>query len=258
MNKSLVRRRALLTIPILCCCATVCQAGLFDWFKPKPKAARGRPAAVATRAQSPGYDAGAGSWRQPAAAPPVAYPWRGESGAAYGYSAAGCCGPEVKHEAQVMRCREKCDQTYYSPIPPYCFPCYGHNPTCWRRMSECYTCQREEPVPPARPRRTAAPTVEPPPADMPPADEPPNPDDMTLLRSRARAARLAAASTKPPVKVPAQSSRWTGYADVLPEEDPADDEIPEAPLETLEEQIEGEDAPSEVTAEEIETETVEE
>lgn len=259
VNRSLLRPRALLTISIVCCCATVCQAGLFDWFKPKAKPTRARTTVAATRAQSPGYDAGAGTWQQPPAAPGMSYPWRGESGAAYGYGAAQCCGPVVRHEAQVIRCREKCDQTYYTPIPPYCFPCYGHNPTCWRRMPECNTCQRDEPVPPARPRRAAPPSLEPPAADMPPAtDEPPNPmDETSLLRSRARAARLAAATAKPAVKapiVPVKNTRWTGYADALPEEDEAEDEIPEAPIDSLEERIEAEEAP----ADEIETEHVQE
>lgn len=48
--------------------------------------------------------------------------------------------PNPRHTA---RCRHHCGQTYYPAIPPYCAPCYGVYPTCWRRLDECWTCPQE-------------------------------------------------------------------------------------------------------------------
>lgn len=48
--------------------------------------------------------------------------------------------PNPRHTA---RCRHNCGQTYYPSIPPYCAPCYGVYPTCWRRLDECWSCPQE-------------------------------------------------------------------------------------------------------------------
>lgn len=39
--------------------------------------------------------------------------------------------------------RNLCHGTYYPGIPPYCAPCWGSYPTCFRRTQECWICPQE-------------------------------------------------------------------------------------------------------------------
>lgn len=223
---------------------SVAQAGLFDRLKPRPTADR-----VTRRAQSPEPVAApaVGSW-QAAPLDGTATPWytpAAPSTVAYGDPQTYCCGPEDRNSHCTVHCRKKCDQTYYTPVPPYCYPCFGVSVTCWKRLQECSICPREPaPTPPRarRPTRATLPKAAPPdPALVPPVPaepvEPPEPmddEDDKPAASRQRAGTRTAHSRSEQSSVrPAARSQWTGYADALP----ADDEIPEAPLDTLDEQV---------------------
>jgi len=48
--------------------------------------------------------------------------------------------PNARHRE---RARNFWGHTYYPSIPPYCAPCHGVYPTCWRRLEECWSCPQE-------------------------------------------------------------------------------------------------------------------
>ncbi len=245
LNSSMLRACALLTTASVMCSAAVSQAGLFDRFKAKPR----RTTTVASastetmrRGQSPVAEPGA-VWQQPAGAG-VSTPWYSDpsqSGASYGNGECCMCGPEDRCSPYTKKFRKKCDQTYYPPVPPYCFPCYGYNPTCWRRMQECAICPREEPLPPPLPRtpKVTPPKVESTPTPPKPVEPPEPMDDPSAMRLRSKGSRVTATRSQQATPPSTSRSRWTSYTDALP--DDKDDEIPETPADTLEEMIEADD-----------------
>ncbi|MFN0053573.1 MAG: hypothetical protein ACKV0T_15445 [Planctomycetales bacterium] len=223
MMKPTIRASALGIALCLLSCASDAQAGLFSrWTKSKPA----KP--VAGRGQSPeGAPAAGGSWQQPPGAAPPGYT------APPVYTADECCGPDDKYGRHIAHCRRNCDQTYYPPVPPYCFPGYGYNPPCWRRMAEGYVCPREtNPLPTPRVPKAASPKTAPPPVPAIPEGTPPEPSLQGMRRST-RTPPVAPVSSLRPSQRATQRARWTEYADALPETD----DIPEAPLETLEEEM---------------------
>lgn len=248
LNSSILRACALLTTAGVLYGAAVAQAGWFDRAKPKSKVKPAAASKTTRRAQSP--DAGVtGSWQQPAA-PANGTSWSGgnQSAPTYAYPEGGSCGPCSSHPwcdsmaiSHTIRCRKCCDQTYYCPVPPYCYPCYGTNPTCWRRMQECYVCPREE-LPPPAPKAPRAPPqkVEPPPPAPAVPVQPPEPlDEPGASRARPRASFTAQVSRQQPAVKSASRPRWTGYADTIPEED----ELAAPPASPDEEFLEIEDEP---------------
>jgi hypothetical protein len=241
LNSLMLRACALLTTANVLCCAAVSQAGLFDRFKSKPRRTveASATAAVTRRGQSPMGEQSV-VWQQPAAAA-SSIPWYSD-----GYQTGmpggmgDCCGPDDKCAWYTRTSRKKCDQTYYPPVPPYCFPCYGYNPTCWRRMQECCICPREELPPPFAPRmpKRRAPKIESIPA-LPTA--PPEPmDDPAAMRLRTKSGRLASARSQQTAEPSAGRSRWTSYTEALPEIKENED-VSEAPADTLEEMMEAEE-----------------
>ncbi|MSR57891.1 MAG: hypothetical protein EXS05_09475 [Planctomycetaceae bacterium] len=262
LNRSFIRACILSATLGALSAAAVAEAGLFDRLKPR------RAVATTTRrGQSPEpYSAPAvGAW-QSSTGEGTSAPWYTEPAPptlAYGAAESYCCGPEDKYAHLTQHCRKSCHQTYYTPVPPYCYPCYGVTPTCWRRMQECAICPREPaPAPPTarKPSRTSGPKVLPPtPAVLPPVPaeptEPPEPmddDEPAAYRTRTRSRVTGVGSEREQAR-PAARSRWTGYADALP-----DDEIPEAPLDTLEEQVAAEEAQLESPADDTDAEAADE
>lgn len=247
LNSSKRRALALLTTASLLCCAAISQAGLFDRFKARPKVATKRDTSFASmrRGQSPMSEPAGTVWQQPADSVVTSTPWYSDpyqqSGPVYGGAECCSCGPDDKCAGNTKVLRQKCDQTYYPPVPPYCYPCYGSHPTCWRRMQECSICPREANPPPPVPRAPKArPRTEP--APVPPkAVEPPEPlDDPSAMKQRSRMPRMTAnVAPQKPAAPAAPRSRWTSYTDALP--DDVEEEIPETPADTLEEMIEAED-----------------
>jgi len=128
---------------------------------------------------------------------------------------------------KTRQCRKKCGATYYPAQPPYCAPCYGVYPTCWRRLDECWVCPQEKyttkpskfgranvgssgnvpPSPVATPYVPAAPAAEPVPA-APPALDPaedtvaPPAEEASRRVSRAPVVRQAS-QTRPAPSRPA-------------------------------------------------------
>lgn len=236
LNSSTLRVCALLTTANVLCCAALSHAGMFDRLKSRPR----RTAAVTTsRAQSPGYETSSGGGWQQTVPTVAATPWYSDSGQSVGYGAPVCCGPDDKYAWCREQCRRKCDQTFYCTSPPYCFPCYGHHTTCWRRMQECTLCPREmQATPPPKAPRAIQPAPPALPAAPPAAAEPPEPkDDPNASRARVGAGRIAQVSARPLTPSAAARSRWTGYADAAP---PAGSQKDDS-LDTLEEMIAAED-----------------
>ena len=149
---------------------------------------------------------------------------------------------------KTRQCRKGCGATYYPAQRPYCAPCYGVYPTCWRRLEECWMCPQERfttrpsksgrsnaiepgglpPAPAATPYVPAAPTspVEETPAVTPPsidpADEitPPAADEARRIQrtpriQQASQTRPAAARSAP--VAPAASEAPQGRAKTVEE-----------------------------------------
>ncbi|MGQ0633633.1 MAG: hypothetical protein ACT4QC_03405 [Planctomycetaceae bacterium] len=228
---------------------SISSAGIFDGLKPRRAGSKPSQTSALRRAQSPSYDPAAyarSSYVSSTGYQPVNYtvdsPWYGSGDSSGGT----CCGPEDKCGAYKRQCRRSCDQTYYCPVPPYCYACFGHYPTCWTRLNECQLCPRVEysnHPPPRTPSRRAPaskstePSIVPPPASdtfSPPQAEPPtNTPALPETSRRPSRSRTTRAAT-----VAEQRTRWTGFADTVLE----DDEGGELPADTLEAQIAAEDA----------------
>lgn len=259
LKLKLVCAAALVSAVGLSVVSTGLSAGIFDRLKRRaaPKAAPLR------RAQSPQYDPadyGSNRYVAPAHFQQGDYgtdaPWYSS-----GYSSADdeCCqcGPVDKCGWKTKLCRMKCDQTYYCPVPPYCYACFGNYPTCWTRMQECQVCPRTEyswhpthrKTAPARvPAAGSGVPAAQPPADplAPPVAEPPPdlPDEARLRRpARALPERVGMQAVRQPAP-------WSDYADSIVDEV----ETAEEPAGTLEDQIAADDAATEEsTLEDAET-----
>lgn len=128
---------------------------------------------------------------------------------------------------KTRQCRKKCGATYYPAQPPYCAPCFGVYPTCWRRLDECWVCPQEKyatkpskfgranvgasatvpPSPVATPYVPAAPAADPVPVAPPaldPAEEitPPAAEEASRRVKRLPAVRQAS-QTRPADNRPA-------------------------------------------------------
>lgn len=225
-------------------------AGLLDKLIPRRAAKKTAAAPSVRRAQSPQFDAATYSQNsyteRSSQYQPVSYsvdtPWYNSGSTSYESDCCDC-GPEDKHCWHTRHFRRACDQTYYYPVPPYCYACYGTYPTCWSRMQECQVCPQvrysTRPAPRqgvAQPSRGDLPPPAPPAMmeSQPPAAEPP-PDlpGKATRRNTAPQTRMGMND-----RAPAARSRWTGFADTVIEYG----EVSEIPPDTLEEQIAVEDA----------------
>lgn len=113
----------------------------------------------------------------------------------------------------IERCRNHCGQTYYPAIPPYCAPCYGVYPTCWRRLEECWSCPQERYS--TKPKRRS---------EMDPLRDtqgvPPLPAAGAPYVPSEPAAKSAEDAAPPAVKSPAAPAETEADAPAIPEVEP--------------------------------------
>jgi len=69
-------------------------------------------------------------------------PYRKEAGVETELEFCGDCDHNP-NPWKTRQCRKGCGATYYPAQRPYCMPCYGVYPTCWRRLEECWMCPQE-------------------------------------------------------------------------------------------------------------------
>ena len=118
--------------------------------------------------------------------------------------------------------RHICHGTYYPSIPPFCAPCWGVYPTCWRRADDCWVCpqvqysvKRKHPqgrisdIPPAPPARTFE-TELPPMSEPVETPEPPAlPEDEVDVDEEATTPDSAASRSRVPAGAFADARRQT-------------------------------------------------
>jgi hypothetical protein len=122
--------------------------------------------------------------------------------------------------------RQKCGETWYPRVAPYCRPSWGWTQPCWRRAVDNYNCPRPVALPAMSPQSTPrspeSPRTAPPATVLPPespSEPPPPPADADSVQQTARIELMNGSTATPQIErpkrtglaepIPARKSRWS-------------------------------------------------